>query len=537
MTTALKFFNVCVLMITGSLYHPRILSDEVETEEVRNRIREHEYQYQQQIEQVQREMEGKGNYQSNKKINLAADRDESPKMNWNTYITLILVIIQILGLWRGDILPHNPQDYDNEEEQEVMRDEVPRRPHNTILNTPDQNVLDQFYNICIQNGSQEPIETCEFAECFVDSLIEASRNLCQSSELILEDCVGIGSQFEKWGCKTPSVYDVLVPIFLQDGYCFKPEICSYDIPSEKPSLGRIHMVTANNADLACQCETTEPEGDILCLIHSKGSESDVHSNCLASIMDSEWYLDYKKVVKWFRALLSKSWNKICHQNEFELTFRNITGCCGIKVQYQSGRSIHIKVFPAVRLKGSDVHLVPCFSNFTKNSTMPTTYWHISCAVCEYRFLEIMTKNIPKCSCHLKCLQILIVLTEKLCHSPDRRCVLGSYLFKTVLMHLLLSQPYSNWHEYHLEHRLRDLLKYLGKCLDEKRLHRFMIGNQTFPQEIGIPEFLLKAEPINLFPSFVTENDSYCQALMQYQKILKDMGPLMMECIKNNTAAE
>lgn len=215
----------------------------------------------------------------------------------------------------------------------------------------------------------------------------------------------------------------------------------------------------------------------------------------------------------------------------------MTGCCGLKVQYQSGRTIHIKVFPAVRLKGSNVHLVPRFSNFPKKSTVPTIYWHISCAVCEYRFLKIMTKNIPKSSCHLKCLQILIVLTEKVCHSPDQRCVLGSYIFKTVLMHLLLSQPYSNWQECHLEHRFRDVLKYLGKCLDEKCLHRFMIGNQTFPQQIGIPEFLLKAEPINLFPSFVTGNESYCQALMGYQKILRDIGPLMMECIKNNTTAE
>ncbi|XP_078284965.1 inositol 1,4,5-trisphosphate receptor-interacting protein-like [Rhinoraja longicauda] len=538
MTTVLKLFNVCALMITGSLYHPRLLSDEVETEEVQNRIKEHEYQYLQQVERLQREMEEKQNNQRNIKIHLPAHKEESPKMKWNTRIVPLLVTIHFLALWIRDNLSLNLQNNNTEEEEEEKQNEVPQRTYDNILNTPDQSVLDQFYNVCIQNGSQEPVETCEFAECFVDSLLEAGRNICPwSSAVTLEDCVGIGSQFENWGCKTPSVYDILVPILLKDGYCFKPEICSCDNPPEKQIYGRILMVTPHTADLTCQCKAAGPEGDIPCLIHSKKIEPDVHSNGLASIMYSEWYLDYKKIVKWFRILLCKSWNIICHQHDFEITFRNITGCCGLKVQYQSGRTIHIKVFPAVRLKGSDVHLVSHFSDHPKNSPVPTTYWHISCAVCEYRFLKIMMKNIPKSSCHLKCLQILVVLTEKMCSSPDQRCVLGSYLFKTVLMHLLLSQPYSNWHERHLEHRLRDVLKYLGKCLDEKRIHKFIIGNQNLPKQIGIPELLLKTAPVNLFQSFVTEHDSYCQALMEYQKILRDMGPLMMECIKNNTAAE
>lgn len=528
---------MCVLMITGSLYHPRLLSDEVESEEVQDRIKEHEYQYKLGIERLQREMEEKSNRDGNIR-NTFAKKEDSVTWNWNTYIILLLVTIQLLGFWIGDTLPHIPQDYNSEEEEEEEKEnEFPRRIYGNILNIPDQSVLDQFYNICIQNASQEPNQTCEFVESFVDNLLEASRNLCQwNSELILEDCVGIGSQFEKWGCKTPAIYDILVPIFLQDGYCFKPEICSCDILPEKQNYGRILMVTPYNADLGCQCKTTELEGDILCLIHSKRFEPDVRANCLASIMCSDWYLDYKKVVKWFRDLLAKSWNKIRHKYDFELTFCNITGCCGLKVHYQSGRTICIKVFPAVRLKNSDVHLVPSFSDCSMNSTASTTYWNITCAVCEHRFLQIMAKNTPKSSCHLKCLQILIFLTEKQRSSPDQQSVLGSYVFKTVLMHLLLSQPFSNWHESHLEHRLRDMLKYLGNCLDEKRLQRFMIGNRSFLKQIEIPEILLKAEPINLFRSFVIERDSYSRALMEYQKILMDMCPLMMECIKNDTAS-
>ncbi|GCB63570.1 hypothetical protein scyTo_0004445, partial [Scyliorhinus torazame] len=538
MPALLGLFSVCLLVITGSLYHPRLLSDEVESEEVQSRMKEQEDKYKLEMERLQKEVDEKYNPEQETKVNAIVKAENSTQIDWNTWNILLMVTILFLELWRQDTWPHIPQDYNSEEEEEGEKEnEFPQRIYNNILNIPDKYVLDQFYNACIQNVSQEPMQTCEFVESFVDNLLEACRNVCQwDSELILEDCVGIGSQFEKWGCKTPSVYDILVPIFLQDGYCFKPEICCCDLPPDKQSYGRIVMVTPGSADLGCLCKSTELEGDVLCLIHSKRFEPDVRANCLASIVCSEWYLDYKKVLKWFRVALAKSWNKVSHKYDFDLSFHNITGCCGLKVQYQSGRNIYIKAFPAVRLKDSDVYLVSSFPDYTKNTVPSTTYWHISCAVCEYRFLKIMAKSVPKNSCHLKCLQILTFLTEKLRSSPDQRNILGSYLFKTVLMHLLLSQPYSNWHECHLEHRLRDILKYLGKCLDEKRLQRFMIGNQTFPKQMGIPEMLLNAEPINLFRSFVTQRDSYGQALMEYQKILRDMGPLMMECIKDNTVS-
>ncbi|XP_069773863.1 inositol 1,4,5-trisphosphate receptor-interacting protein-like [Narcine bancroftii] len=526
----LGFCSVCLLLITGSFYHPRLLSDEVESEEVQLRMKEQEEHY----KRLLKEVEEKCNLDNNAKVDTYAEAEDSAKVNWQIYL---IVTILFVALWRGDTWSHIPLEYNSEEEEEGEKEnEFPQRIYSNNLNIPDKSVLNQFHNISIQNVSQEPMQTCEFVESFVDNLLEACRNLCQwDTGLILEDCVGIGSQFEKWGCKMPPVYDILVPIFLQDGYCFKLEFDCCDIPPDKQSYGRILMVTPNSTDLGCQCTTTELEGDVLCLVHNKRFE-DVHSLCLASSMCSKWYLDYEKVVKWFRLAFDKSWNKICHKYDFELAFHKITGCCGLKIQHQSGRTVHIKVFPAVRLKDSDVYLVSSFSNCSKKTTLSTIYWHISCAVCEYRFLKIMAKNVPKSSCHLKCLQILIFLTEKLCSSSDQPYVLGSYLFKTVLMHLLLSQPYSNWHECNLEHRLRDVLKYLGKCLDEKRLHRFMIGNQIFPQQIEIPEMLLQSEPINLFRSFAIERDSYSQALMEYQKILREMGPLMMECTKSNTVS-
>ncbi|XP_059846879.1 inositol 1,4,5-trisphosphate receptor-interacting protein-like [Hypanus sabinus] len=533
MLSLLRLSSVCLLMIIGSLDHPRLLSDEVEREEFRIRWKEQEHQPKLVPKQFQEEMEEKGKHDYYANISEFAKMEDPRKESWRTRNILFIVTVLFLGFWTKDIWPYTPHDENSEEEEEEEKEnEFQQRIYSDILNIPDKNVLDQFYNIAVQKMNQEPMQIPEFVEGLVDNLLEACQNqILFDSELIFEDCMGIGSQFEKWGCKMPYVYDILVPIVLQDRYCFKPEICG--ISPDNHSYGRILMVTPSNAMLTCQCYSTEPEGHELCLIHSKGQESDVHDNYLASIMCIEGYLDYKKVVKLVRLALSSSWDKICHQYDFKVTFHKITGCCGLQVLYQSEQTIRIKVFPAVRLKDSDVFLVPSFSGYSKDASLSTTYWDISCAVHECRFLKIMAKNVPESSCHIKCLKILIFLTENLRSSSDQRYLLGSYLFKTALMHLLLSQPYSKWKECYLEHRLRDVLKYLGDCLDEKQLHRFMIGNQTLSRQSGIPEMLLKTEPMNLFRSFASDHDSYCQAVLEYQKILKEMGNLMKEYIKNN----
>uniref|UniRef100_V9KKZ9 Inositol 1,4,5-triphosphate receptor-interacting protein-like protein n=1 Tax=Callorhinchus milii TaxID=7868 RepID=V9KKZ9_CALMI len=521
--------SVCLLVITGSMYHPRLLSDEVEYEEVLVKMQEQEQQYKLEMERLQKAVDVESRHDSQMKGNAMVKGEKRTHLNWNTWNILLMVTILFLELWRQDTRQDNIPECNSEEEDE---NEAPQRLYCNILNIPERPVLDDFYK-CVKEANREPPQTCEFVEAFVDNLLQACRNMCQwNSETIVEDCIGIGSQFEKWGCKTPSVYDVLAPILIQDGYTFKPEICCCDIPSDKQSYGRILMISPGNEEVSCVCKSSELDGEVLCLIHSKKFERELqHTNALASIVCSEWYLDSKKVLKWFRTAFIRAWSEVCHKYDFELSFHNITGSCGLKLQYQSGRNIYIKVFPAVRLKESDVFLVANFPDCTKDSTLASTYWHLSCAVCELRFLKIITKSLPKNSCHLKCLQILTFLNEKLYSSTEKKSVLTSYFFKTVLMHLLLSQPYMNWHDRCLEQRLQDVLKFLGKSLDEKRLHRFMIGNRAFPKQFGIPELLLQAEPINLLRSFVLQRDVYSQALMEYQKLLRDMGPSMTECIK------
>lgn len=85
-----------------------------------------------------------------------------------------------------------------------------------------------------------------------------------------------------------------------------------------------------------------------------------------------------------------------------------------------------------------------------------------------------------------------------------------------------------WGGENIDQRVRDLLDFLLRGLQEKRLNHVLIGNWKVPKEVEIPRVLFKAEPINLFRSLVLDKELYASTLTHFQEMLRNAPALLQE---------
>jgi len=140
---------------------------------------------------------------------------------------------------------------------------------------------------------------------------------------------------------------------------------------------------------------------------------------------------------------------------------------------------------------------------------------------------MISKMLPANACHVSCLQILSFLHGKQC-SLTGPSGLTNYHLKTVLLHLLQTRPSQDWAPEKLEARLQDMLKFLEKCLHEKKLYHFFIGNGKVPAELGFPIIFQRAEPLNLFRPFVLHRDVYRKTIDTFHEMLRNTSALISE---------
>ncbi|XP_028929582.1 LOW QUALITY PROTEIN: inositol 1,4,5-trisphosphate receptor-interacting protein-like 1 [Ornithorhynchus anatinus] len=113
---------------------------------------------------------------------------------------------------------------------------------------------DGFLERCLEASPRVGPATCEFAESFVDDLLESCRALSRRRELLrLEDCLGLGPAFERRGPpRDPPELRVLVPVPPPRGEAFLPE--PPPPPPARPRSGRIAVGPE------CPCERRKAPG-------------------------------------------------------------------------------------------------------------------------------------------------------------------------------------------------------------------------------------------------------------------------------------
>ncbi|XP_074089869.1 inositol 1,4,5-trisphosphate receptor-interacting protein isoform X2 [Macrotis lagotis] len=523
-------FRVCLVVVTAIINHPILFPWENATipeneEEIIHKMKAHQEKLQLERLRLEEEM---AKLEKAEALKQAADigrQQNEDRLVLDLWSTLSMIIFLIIELWRQDYLDGIPPDSPGEEDDLAS-------PRTTFqgIKLPDKVTLSHFYERCIRGTTGDAVRTREFVEGFVDDLLEALRSVSnRDSDMEVEDFIGIGSMYENWRADKPLLCDLFVPFTPPEPYRFRPEVwcTSKSVPLDLQGYGQIKVGWINEDSMGCICGKTKLGEDLLCLLHSKNNKMRPNSEMKDLLcFKGSTFLDMDQVMKWFQMALTRAWQHISHKYEFDLVFGHLDIPGSLKIKFRSGKFISFNLIPVVQCEDSDLYFV---SHFPRGRPVgaPTsrTHWFLSFAVYERHFLKMITKALPENACHLSCLQIASFLLTK-----QNRLTgisgLSSYHLKTALFHLLLAQPTSNWGPGHLESRLNDLLGLLEKSLLEKQLCHFFVGNQKVPDSMGIPEVFRRAEPLNLFCSFVLQRSLYQKTIDSFYEMLKNASTLI-----------
>ncbi|XP_054238179.1 inositol 1,4,5-trisphosphate receptor-interacting protein [Indicator indicator] len=526
-------FRVCLVVITAIVNHPLLFPKENGTvpenaEEIIQKMKEREQSLR--LQQLRLEQEIADQEAREKTVEKAAEVVEESteeKFRWDMWTALSMVIFLLIELWRQDFQEGNWQDTGGEEDDMAVLGKAFKG-----VAFPDKAVLASFYEKRILATTGDMARMREMVEGFADDLLEALRSVCnRDADMEVEDCMGVGSMYENWRVRKPFVCDLIVPFAPPEPYCFRSQTwCSGDsFPPDEQGYGTIKVCRADEDVAGCICDKTKLGEDMLCLLHSQASTTRPGSEMedLLCFKNTQ-YLDADQVMKWFQIAVTKAWNRISHKYEFDLSFSLLDLPGALKIKFRSGKSIAFNLTPVVQYENSDVYFISHFPRSGLAADLPSsTHWFLTFAVYERRFIQLISKTLPANACHVSCLQILSFLHGKQC-SLTGPSGLTNYHLKTVMLHLLQACPSQDWAPEKLEARLQDMLKFLEKCLHEKKLYHFFIGNGRVPAELGFPIIFQRAEPLNLFRPFVLHRDVYRKTVDTFHEMLRNMSALINE---------
>lgn len=512
--------RMCVLVAAAILNHPLLFPQENATihdqdEELIARMREHEEMLEKEKAKLEKELS-----QLEPEPEEVDPEEDYSWYLWSTVMFLIFLAIELcrMELTDPDVRSFEDEDMYSEGGAPTLR-----------LMELDKEALNSFCDKCTYTSSHEIWRVREFVEGFADDLLESFRSVCdRDADMEVGDFVGIGSVFESWKACKPLMCDLLVPFSPPDPFAFQFQLwcsCSSNVPPHMQGCGKI-KVSESGGKQRCACGAANMGEDMLCLLHNGNDVPRVERSPdeLLCTRNSS-FLSKDQVMKWFQISVTKAWGRICHKYDFEVTFRNLDAAGALKVRFHSGKVVVLNMIPVVQLQDTDAYFV---SHFPSDSDgPPDPYWPLSFAVYERNLLKLISKRLPQNSCHLHCLQIVTFLHRKQT-SLTGVTALTNYHLKTVLLHLLLGQRPSLWGMDSIESRLRDMLSFLQRSLQEKRLHHVMIGNSKVTELIQVPEIISRAEPINLFRCLVLQAELRAKTLRHFNVMLKNAPVLLQE---------
>lgn len=510
--------RVCMVVAAAILNHPLLFPQENATlpeqdEQLMARMREHEERLEMERAKLEKELESK-----------QEETQPEEVYSWYLWSTLSFIIFFTIEMCRVDFAESETRQVDDED---IFSESGSISPNTMVL---DKDILSNFCDKCTYNSAHDNWRVREFVEGFTDDLLESLRSVCGKEEhMEVGDFFGIGSMFESWRVCKPLMCDLIVPFSPPDPFTFQFDPwCdpSSDMPPDMQGCGKIKVARFGENDGGCLCCSANMGDDMLCLLHSR-NDALIADHSLDELLCSKntQYLSKDQVMKWFQISITKAWGRISHKYDFEVTFRNLDAAGALKIRFRSGKVIVMNIIPVVQFEDTDAYFVSHFPSDCGSS--PDPYWPLSFAIYERNLLKHIARKLPQNSCHLHCLQIVTFLHRKQIGLTGTNA-LSNYHWKTALLHLLLSTQPSLWGSESTERRLRDVLSFMKRSLQEKRLHHVLIGNSKVPNEIQVPETVRKAEPINLFRPLVLHRDLYAATERHFQEMLRNSTVLIQE---------
>ncbi|RMC14535.1 hypothetical protein DUI87_09632 [Hirundo rustica rustica] len=355
--------------------------------------------------------------------------------------------------------------------------------------------------------------TAELMESFRRVFVDRVSN---SFYPVPEEAIGVGSAFEGWSPRDwDGVYRVLVPLSPPPGHAFHLELNSAGQTAARTFSVRVELV--------CTCKREQLGEKPLCFLHrSKKKLWRKHKRSLLETLCTGSYLDVEKTSLWFYQLVRCSWRHVPESDSWHLVFQPCSRSC--QFQLSKGRkSVAVEMLFGVRQGDSDIFVAsqpteaqkggssslvssqPAEANFIASTAWPETY-----AVAEAKFFRHVAKQVPCESLHLKCLQVFTCIL--------RATGFSSSVWKTVVMHVLTTVPLSRWRRREFARRLWDIMAYLRRCLQSKRLEHFVLGNERLPAEISLPLAVRRLEPLNLFEHLARDPAAHREAMRAYGQL-------------------
>ncbi|CAN8210592.1 unnamed protein product [Coccothraustes coccothraustes] len=348
-----------------------------------------------------------------------------------------------------------------------------------------------------------------FTPVFVDSV-------SNSFYPVPQEAIGVGSAFEGWSPREwDGVYRVLVPLNPPPGHAFHLE------------LNRAGQVAARTfrirVELVCTCDKEQLGEEPLCFLHHSRRELRwKQKRSLLKTLCTGSYLDVEKTSYWFFQLVRSSWLQVPQWHSWYMEFQPCSRCC--RLQLRKGRkSLTLEMLFGVRQGDSDIFVVSrptealkgsssisVSSQLTKANIISRTAWPETFAVAEAKFFRHIARQLPCESLHLKCLQLFTCIL--------RGTGFSSSTWKTVVMHVLTTVPLSRWHRRAFARRLWDIMAYLDRCLQLKRLEHFVLGSKRLPAEISLPPAMQRVEPPNLFEHLARDPAAHREAMQAYGQL-------------------
>ncbi|XP_048368078.1 inositol 1,4,5-trisphosphate receptor-interacting protein-like 1 [Sphaerodactylus townsendi] len=500
------------------VHHPLMVSDPPDLA-TQIRLQDHEKRMKQEMDLLQTEFNQKGlgwNPLQTPQDWMTADQPINGE-SWDALPYVILLFFFVCCLYTLGKEPSDDSSTDTSSSTTNEDDEDTDVEPETYENS--QKVLEDFYDCHIGLDTGDLTNMCEFVESFVNNLLEASKNALpyQNSLPLLDNCIGVDSAFEGWHTQESKPFTVLVPVVPPKGHLFHLETSDCEGTTSKHG----HILV----EMECMCKRERLLGDAVCFLHrpeEKLSEGK-QGAFLMHILCTSSHLDVDKTIHWFQNLVGKAWKNIQHKYNLDLLPVPSNTSCKLKLPFRSGRTISVDIVLGVQ-QDSFVFLA---SQSAEMDHSAGTVWQRTFAVQELLFFKWVSQRAPEDSCHLKCMQILIILKEAT-ESDKKTPVLTNYHYKTCLMHLLLLWPLSDWAPENIAQRLQDILLFMSDALQDKCLHHFLIGNISLPIKIPMPKTLRTAAPVNLFKHLAQDPNLHAEAMREFVAVVEQVRALMTD---------